>query len=50
MSSITYQVIKGLKDGRDSNYFLVVFAIMQIHGTLFFDKSLLKLMQVCHNL
>ena len=44
--SFTTHRVKGLRDGRDSNYFLGVLVVVQIHGMHFFDRSLMRLMQV----
>ena len=41
--------IKGPRDGHDSNYFLDASVVVQIPGTCFFDKSSMKLMQVCQS-
>ena len=48
MTFIIYWVIKGLRDGRDSNYSLGTFVVVQIPGMHFFEKSLTNLMQVRH--
>lgn len=45
---IIYQDFKGLRDGRDNNYFLGAYVVVQIPGMLFFEKRSRKLMQVRH--
>ena len=47
---IIYRVIKGVRDGHESNYFLGVSIVKEIPGMHFFEKRSTKLMLVCHKL
>jgi hypothetical protein len=47
---IIYRVIKGVRDGHESNYFLGASIVEEIHGMHFFEKRSRKLMLVRHKL